>query len=126
MSNALVKRDAHGRLLPGSQLNSGGRPAGLIGDVRERLGPYTPAFVAALVELARSSDETVRLAAIHEFFDRLLGKPAVAVAVDNSVSHQALYLSALIACNQKSQLIEATQTEEQEGAKGATPSATEW
>ena len=52
MSNALVKRDAYGHLLPGSRLNPGGRPRGVIEDVRERLGPYTPEFVAALVELA--------------------------------------------------------------------------
>jgi hypothetical protein len=84
--------------------------------------------VAALVELSRSSDETVRLAAVREFFDRLLGKPAVAVAVDNSVEHniQALYLSALQSASREPdpRVIEAT--EEQKGVNGATPSATEW
>jgi hypothetical protein len=99
MSNALVTRDAHGHLLPGSRLNPGGRPRGVIEDVRERLGPYTPEFVAALVELVRSPNEETRLVAIREFFDRLLGKPAVApVAVDNSaveLSIQQLYLTAV-------------------------------
>jgi hypothetical protein len=96
MSNALVRRDANGHLLPGSRLNPGGRPRGVIEDVRERLGPYTPEFVAALVELVRSPNEAIRVAAIREAFDRLLGKPPVAVAVDNSVEHsiQQLYLTA--------------------------------
>ena len=103
MSNALVKRDACGHLLPGSRLNPGGRPRGVIEDVRERLRPYTPEFVAALVELVRSPNEAIRLAAIREAFDRLLGKPPVAVAVDNSVEHsiQQLYLTALQAANRE-------------------------
>jgi hypothetical protein len=71
MSNELVKRDAHGHLLPGSRLNPGGRPRSVIEDVRERLGPHTPEFAAPLVELARSPNEATRLAAIREFFDRL-------------------------------------------------------
>jgi hypothetical protein len=101
MSNALVKRDANGHSLPGSRLNPGGRPRGVIEDVRERLGPYTSEFVAALVVLVRSPNEATRLAAIREFFDRLLGKLPVAVAVDNTVEHdiRELYLTALIAAN---------------------------
>jgi hypothetical protein len=103
MSNALVKRDACGRLLPGSRLNPGGRPGGVIEDVRERLGPYTPEFVAALVDLMRSPNEATRLAAIREFFDRLLGKPPVAVAVNNTAEHdiRELYLRAVILANQE-------------------------
>jgi hypothetical protein len=102
MSNAFVKRDANGHLLPGSRLNPGGRPRGVIEDVRERLGPYSPEFVTALVELVRSPNEATRLAAIREFFDRLLGKPPVAVAVNNAVEHdiQQLYLTAVMAANQ--------------------------
>jgi hypothetical protein len=128
MSNELVKRDAHGHLLPGSRLNPGGRPRGVIEDVRERLGPYTPEFVAGLVELARSPNEAIRLAAIREFFDRLLGKPPVAVAVDNTAAHniQQLYLTALQAANRESdpRVIEASQPEERKDATG--PSATDW
>ena len=48
MSDAPVKRDANGHLLPGSRLNPGGRPRGVIEEVRERLGPHTPEFVDAL------------------------------------------------------------------------------
>jgi hypothetical protein len=129
MSNALVKRDANGHLLPGSRLNPGGRPRGVIEDVRERLGPYSPEFVAALVELVRSPNEAIRLAAIREAFDRLLGKPPVAVAVDSTAAHsiQQLYLTAVQAANREHdpRVIDATQLEEQEGANGVQPS-TDW
>jgi hypothetical protein len=100
MSNAPVRRDANGHLLPGSRLNPGGRPRGVIEDVRERLGPYTPEFVDALVELVRSPNEATRLAAIREAFDRLLGKPPV--AVDSTVAKfdiGQLYLEAVKAAN---------------------------
>jgi hypothetical protein len=104
MSNAPVKRDAHGHLLPGSRLNPGGRPRGVIEEVRERLGPHTAEFCAALVELVRSPNETTRLAAVREFFDRMLGKPPVAIdqtvaKFDVGASIQALYLSALQQAN---------------------------
>jgi hypothetical protein len=100
MSDAMVKRGERGRLLPGSVLNPGGRPRNAIEDVRERLGPHTPEFVTALVELVRSPNETTRLAAIREFFDRTLGKPPV--AVDTTVAKVdlgALYLQAVQAAN---------------------------
>jgi hypothetical protein len=54
MSNAPVKRDANRHLLPGWRPNPGCRHRGVIEDVRERLGPYTPEFVATLVEPVRS------------------------------------------------------------------------
>jgi len=104
MSNALAKRDAHGHLLPGSRLNPGGRPRGVIEAVRERLGPHTPEFVDALVELARSPNEATRLAAIREAFDRLNGQPAVTVdttdsKLDIGAQIGALYLQAVQAAN---------------------------
>jgi len=91
-----VKRAADGRLLAGSVLNPGGRPRGVIEEVRERLGPHTVEFCAALVELVRSPNEATRLAAVREFFDRLIGKPPV--AVDTTVTKLdigALYLQAV-------------------------------
>jgi hypothetical protein len=99
-----IKRDAAGRVLPGSAaINPGGRPKGVIEDVRERLGPYTPEFCAALVELVRSPNEMTRLAAIREFFDRQLGKPPMAVDTtvtkDIGPSIAALYLQAVQAAN---------------------------
>jgi hypothetical protein len=96
MNAPTVRRGAGGKLLPGSVLNPGGRPRGAIEEVRELLGPHTPEFVAALVELVRSQNEATRLAAIREAFDRLLGKPPV--AVDTTVAKVdlgALYLQAL-------------------------------
>jgi hypothetical protein len=99
--NKIVKRNALGHPVPGGpSLNPGGRPRGAIQEVRELLGPHTPKFVAALVELARSPNEATRLAAIREAFDRLLGKPAV--AVDTTVAKLdigALYLQAVQAVN---------------------------
>jgi hypothetical protein len=70
--------------------------------VRERLGPYTPEFVDALVDLVRSPNEATRLAAIREAFDRLLGKPPV--AVDSTVVKAdigALYIQAMQRVNQQ-------------------------
>jgi hypothetical protein len=93
MSAAVVKRAPNGHLLPGSVLNPGGRPRGAIEELRERLQPHMPEFAAALVELVHSPNEVTRLAAIREAFDRLLGKPPV--AVDSTVTKfdmGALYL----------------------------------
>jgi hypothetical protein len=96
-----AQRDPRGRLLPGApSLNPGGRPRGAIEEVRGRLGPHTAEFCAALVELLRSPNEATRLAAVREFFDRTLGKPAI--AVDSTVTRvdmQALYLQAVKAAN---------------------------
>jgi hypothetical protein len=101
MNAPTVRRAADGRLLPGfANLNPGGRPRSAIEDVRERLGSHTPEFVDALVELSRSPNEAIRLAAIKEAFDRLLGKPPV--AVDTTVTKfdmGALYLQAVKAAN---------------------------
>jgi hypothetical protein len=102
--NEIVKRNALGHPLPGGpSLNPGGRPRGVIEEVRERLGPYTPEFCAALVELVRSPNEATRLAAIREAFDRLLGKPPIAVDTtvtkDIGPSIGALYLQAVQAAN---------------------------
>src|SRR5580704_7008768 len=101
MSLPAAQRDPRGRLLPGApSLNPGGRPRGAIEEVRGRLGPHTAEFCAALVELLRSPNEATRLAAVREFFDRTLGKPAI--AVDSTVTRvdmQALYLQAVKAAN---------------------------
>jgi hypothetical protein len=100
MSAPAVRRAPNGHLLPGSVLNPGGRPRGVIEDVRERLGPHTEEFCAALVELCRSPNEATRLAAVREFFDRLVGKPPV--AVDSTVTKLdigQLYLAAVQAAN---------------------------
>jgi hypothetical protein len=104
MNAPVVKRGADGRLLPGGPaLNPGGRPKG-IEAVRELLGEHTPTFVAALVGLLQSPNETTRLAAFREFMDRLVGKP-VQIS-DSNVKTQnldipALYLLAMQGANKQ-------------------------
>jgi hypothetical protein len=95
-----VRRAANGHLLPGGVLNPGGRPRNAIEEVRERLGPHTAEFCAALVELARSPNEATRLAAVREFFDRLIGKAPLAVDTTvTKVDIGQLYLQALKQAN---------------------------
>ena len=84
MNGMTIQRDTSGRLLPGSRLNPGGRPRATIEDIRERLLPYMAESVETLVELMRSPNGHLRLAAIREYYDRLLGKPPV--AVDSTVA----------------------------------------
>jgi hypothetical protein len=102
MNGMTIQRDTCGRLLPGSRLNPGGRPRATIEDHRERLLPYMAESVEALVDLMRSPNGTLRLAAIHEYYDRLLGKPPV--AVDTTVAKfdiGQLYLEAVKTANQR-------------------------
>jgi hypothetical protein len=112
--NEIVKRNALGHPVAGGpSLNPGGRPRGAIQEVRELLGPHTPKFVAALVELAQSPNDTTRLAAIREALDRLLAKAPVAVD-DNEAEARAreaigqLYLTAVQAANRPADLIDVT------------------
>jgi hypothetical protein len=110
--NAVVKRDERGRLMPGSHLNDRGHPKNVIAELRERLTPYQAEFVTALVELARSPDANIRLAAIKEYFDRLAGKPAV--SVDSTVQkfdHTAAYLAAVQMINRPDDAIDVTPTD---------------
>jgi hypothetical protein len=90
-----VRRDERGRLLPGFSGNPGGRPRG-IEAVRDLLRPNAPAFVAALVDLLKSENEATRLAAVKEYFDRLVGKPLQSVDSETrTVDIGALYLQAV-------------------------------
>jgi hypothetical protein len=128
MSNAPVKRDAFGHLLPGSRLNPGGRPRGVIEEVRERLGPHTAEFCAALVELVRSPNEATRLSAVREFFDRLVGKPPVAVDTTvTKVDIGQLYLQAVKQANRPPAEAAIDATPAPDGPAGVEcNSATEW
>jgi hypothetical protein len=98
--NAPTRR-ADGTMLKGFSANPGGRPALSIASLRERYLPRLDELMEELVELATNSkSETVRLAALHEFFDRMLGKAPV--AVDSTVVKfdiGQLYLSALQRAN---------------------------
>jgi hypothetical protein len=103
MTDMTVKRNASGQLLPGSRLNPGGRPRATIEDIRERLLPYMAESVQTLVELMRSPNGHLRLLAIREYYDRIAGKPPVAVDTtitkDIGPSIGALYLQAVQAAN---------------------------
>jgi hypothetical protein len=105
MENTMVRRAPDGKLLAGSILNPGGRPRAAIEEVREILGRHKEEVVDTLLQLIRSDDEAIRLAAVKEAFDRLLGKAPIAVD-STSTRHietniQALYLSAVQEANRR-------------------------
>jgi hypothetical protein len=67
---------------------------------RAQLMPQLPLFLERLAELTQSSNETIRLQALREILDRLLGKPPV--AIDSTVVRAdigAMYLAALQRAN---------------------------
>jgi hypothetical protein len=98
--SAPVERRPDGTLLPGSQLNAGGRPRGAIEEFRARFNPRMPEIAEVLLELMRSPNEATRLSAVREILDRLLGKPAVFVDATNTrVDIGQLYLAALKRAN---------------------------
>src|SRR6516165_2847864 len=94
-------RRANGQLIAGGpSLNAGGRPTSTLNQVREALLPDLPLFLGRLAELTQSSNETIRLQALREILDRLLGKPPV--AIDTTVAKLdvgAMYLAALKRAN---------------------------
>ena len=80
--------------------NPGGRPRSTIEQVREALLPDLPLFLERLAELTQSSNETIRLQALREVFERLCGKSAVFVdATHTKVDIGQLYLAALKRAN---------------------------
>jgi hypothetical protein len=124
--NEIVKRNALGHPLPGGRsLNPGGRPRGAIQEVRELLGQHKQMFVEELLRLIRSDDEAIRLAAIKEGFDRLLGKAPIALDHTEPEGRareaiQQLYLTAVQAANRPSDPIDVTPVPD------ARDGATEW
>jgi hypothetical protein len=93
---APVPRRANGTVMKGYTANPGGRPTSTLNQVREALLPDLPLFLERLAELTQSSNETIRLQALREILDRLLGKPPV--AIDSTVVKAdvgAMYLAAL-------------------------------
>jgi hypothetical protein len=95
-----VQRDEKGHLLPGARLNPGGRPLGALDAFRSRFNPRMPEIAEALLELSKSPNESIRLQAIREILDRLLGKPAISVDTTHTrVDVAQLYLRALKQAN---------------------------
>ena len=67
----------------GQSGNPGGRPK-VLEEFQKLLRKNTPAAVDELVKLmTKSKDEGVRLAALHEFFDRAYGKPTQPIASED-------------------------------------------
>jgi len=97
--NALTRRP-DGTMLPGHTPNPGGRPRTPIETARAQLMPQLPLFLERLAELTQSSNETIRLQALREIFDRLLGRSAVFVDTTHTRADLGqLYLAALKRCN---------------------------
>src|SRR6516164_6656154 len=97
--NALTRRP-DGTMRKGFSANPGGRPRSTIEQVREALLPDLPLFLERLAELTQSSNETIRLQALREIFDRLLGRSAVFVDTTHTrVDVGAMYLAALKRAN---------------------------
>jgi hypothetical protein len=97
----LRQRRPDGTLLPGQPaINPGGRPVTAIQELRAQYLPRLGEFMNALVELTQSPQEHIRLQALREIFDRLLGKPAVFVdATHTKLDIGQLYLAALKRAN---------------------------
>jgi hypothetical protein len=87
-------------VMKGYTANPGGRPRSTIEQVREALLPNLPLFLERLAELTQSNNETIRLQALREILDRLLGKPPVAIdATHTKLDVGQLYLAALKRAN---------------------------
>jgi hypothetical protein len=98
MNGPIVHRAANGTLLPGSQLNAGGRPRGALDEFRAKFNPHMPEIAEVLLGLLRSRNESIRLSAAHEILNRLLGRPATSVDV-TTTNFGELYREALIRAN---------------------------
>lgn len=68
------KRDKNGRFLKGSPGNPGGRPK-VVKAIRELAQAVGPDAFQRVIELTRSEDERVALAACQEVLNRAYGKP---------------------------------------------------
>ena len=76
-------RQPNGRYLPGATGNAGGRPK-TAPDVRAALAAGSLAAAQRLVELVKSEDERVALAASMALLDRVLGKAPASIEVTSA------------------------------------------
>jgi hypothetical protein len=81
MSGSVIRRGAGGHFAVGQSGNPGGRTSALT-EVRALMKPHAGRYVEALHRLLDDPDPSIRLAALKEAFDRLLGKAVVAVEQD--------------------------------------------
>jgi hypothetical protein len=105
-------------MMPGAVLNPGGRRTTAIETARAQLMPDLPKFLERLAELTLSENESVRLAAIKECLDRLIGRSPIFVdSVTAKVDIGSLYLQALQRVNSTAaNAVEAKPTEVQAGS----------
>jgi hypothetical protein len=75
-------RDEQGRWLPGRSANPTGRTK-VAAEVRELAREHGPAAIVRLVELMRSKDEMVAIAACRAILDRGYGKPESSLNLPN-------------------------------------------
>jgi hypothetical protein len=112
--NEIIKRNSLGHPLRGQpSLNAGGRPVGRVQQVRELLSPHTAEFVDELLRLLRSDDQRVRMAAVREGLDRLLGRAALCFDDGEAEARArekigAFYVQALELANRPSDPIDVT------------------
>ena len=95
-----LPRAANGTLLPGSQLNAGGRPRGALDEFRAKFNPRMPEIAEVLLGLLRSQNESIRLSAAHEILNRLIGKPSTTIDTTHTrIDVAQMYLAALKRAN---------------------------
>lgn len=99
MTTVPAKRGPHGHYLPGVSGNPGGRTSALT-TVRELMKPHAGRYVEALHKLLDDPDPGIRLSALKEAFDRLLGKAVAHIESDSrhmdvSETIKMLYLQAV-------------------------------
>ncbi len=96
------KRDARGRLLPGSPPNNPkGRPPALPAEVRQRLDNLAEEAVEVVRRTLRSEDEKLAFAAAQEILNRAYGRPVMQAKLDVTANGPASHLAAMIAMTQK-------------------------
>ena len=92
--NEPAKRDARGRLLPGSSANPFGRPR-VVEEIRQLAREHAPAALRKVGELIGNADPRVALAASTEILNRVYGRPVQAIESDvRTMNLSALYLAA--------------------------------
>jgi hypothetical protein len=91
---APIARRPDGTLLPGSQLNAGGRPRGALDAVRAKFNPNMPEIAEVLLGLLRSQSRP----GCRRLTKRLIGKPSIAIDTTHTRIAQ-MYLAALKRAN---------------------------